>query len=127
MSGCVPARCFCLAFLFFSALAVCPGLYFRHHYFILVLPAVALLAGTGNKCALRPLSLAAQRCLNWYRLLVIAAALALPIVRYKKLFFEFSPVQVSRMVYAESPFPESVQDCGLSARTYQVQMTQLRY
>ena len=38
---------FCLGFLFFSALAVCPGLYFRHHYFIFVLPAVALLAGTG--------------------------------------------------------------------------------
>src|SRR5262249_16385366 len=38
---------FFLGFLFFSALAVCPGLYFRHHYFVLVLPAVALLPGTG--------------------------------------------------------------------------------
>jgi hypothetical protein len=39
---------------------------------------------------------------------VTAAALALPLVRYKKLFFEFSPAQVSRMVYAKSAFPEAV-------------------
>ncbi len=36
---------FLMGFLFFSALAVCPGFYFRTHYFILVLPAVSLLAG----------------------------------------------------------------------------------
>ena len=32
-------------FLLFSFLAVCPGFYFRRHYFILMLPAIALLAG----------------------------------------------------------------------------------
>jgi 4-amino-4-deoxy-L-arabinose transferase-like glycosyltransferase len=36
---------FLIGFLFFSALAVCPGFYFRTHYFILLLPAVSLLAG----------------------------------------------------------------------------------
>ncbi|PYL47623.1 MAG: hypothetical protein DMF32_10715, partial [Verrucomicrobia bacterium] len=36
---------FLIGFLFFSALAVCPGFFFRTHYFILVLPAVSLLAG----------------------------------------------------------------------------------
>ena len=36
---------FLIGFLFFSALALCPGFYFRTHYFILVLPAVSLLAG----------------------------------------------------------------------------------
>ena len=33
-------------FLVFSVLAVCPGLYFREHYFIPMLPAVALLTGS---------------------------------------------------------------------------------
>ena len=97
---------FCLAFLFFSALAVCPGLYFRHHYFIFVLPAVALLAGTGISalsCAVPSRAMASKLV----SLVVIAAALVLPIVRYEKLFFEVSPVQVSRVVYGESPFPES--------------------
>ena len=41
----VAIAAFLLGFLFFSALALCPGFYFRLHYFILVLPAVSLLAG----------------------------------------------------------------------------------
>jgi hypothetical protein len=36
---------FLVGFLLFSWFAVCPGFYFRHHYFILVLPAVCLLIG----------------------------------------------------------------------------------
>ena len=97
---------FFLAFLFFSALAVCPGLYFRHHYFVLILPAVALLAGTGISAlaGATPGRATAKVVL----LIVTAAALALPFLRYKKLFFGFSPAQVSQMVYAESAFPEAV-------------------
>jgi hypothetical protein len=98
---------FVLGFLFFSVLAVCPGLYFRHHYFVLVLPAVALLAGTG----ISALAGAAPSHVTAFKvvpLIVTAAALALPLVQYVKLFFEFSPAQVSRMVYAESAFPEAV-------------------
>ena len=41
---------FVTAFLFFSFLAVCPGFYFRPHYFVLMLPAVALLAGAALSC-----------------------------------------------------------------------------
>jgi len=96
-----------LGLLFFSALAVCPGLYFRHHYFVLVLPAVALLAGTGISAlaGALPDRVTASKVVP---LIVTAAALALPLVQYKKLFFEFSPAQVSRMVYAGSAFPEAL-------------------
>src|SRR4030042_2078036 len=38
---------FIVGFLVFSFLSICPGLYFREHYFILLLPAVAVLAGAG--------------------------------------------------------------------------------
>src|ERR1700688_1620212 len=38
-------RVFVLGFVLFSMLAVVPGLYFRPHYFLVMLPAVALLAG----------------------------------------------------------------------------------
>jgi hypothetical protein len=98
---------FSLAFLFFSALALCAGFYFRHHYFVFVLPAVALLAGTGISALSRavPRRATASKLVS---LIVITAALAFPIVRYETLFFEVSPVQVSRMIYGESPFPESV-------------------
>jgi len=98
---------FFLGLLLFSALAVCPGLYFRHHYFVLILPAVALLAGTGISAlgAAAPGRVTARKVVP---LLVTAAALALPLVQYKKLFFKSSPAEVSRMVYTESAFPEAL-------------------
>ena len=40
-------RALCLGLLAFSFLCVCPGFYFRQHYFIVWLPAVAMLAGIG--------------------------------------------------------------------------------
>ena len=45
---------FAVGFLFFSFLSVCPGFYFRQHYFILFLPAVALFAGVGAYFASLP-------------------------------------------------------------------------
>jgi hypothetical protein len=98
---------FLLGFLLFSALALSAGLYFRHHYFIFILPAVSLLAGA----AITALSdvLAERTVAGVFVLLVlIAASLGLPIVSYKQLFFEASPVEVSRMIYSESPFVESM-------------------
>ncbi len=38
-------RFFLLSFALFALLAVCPGLYFRPHYFLVLLPVVAMLAG----------------------------------------------------------------------------------
>jgi Dolichyl-phosphate-mannose-protein mannosyltransferase len=98
---------FLSAFLFFSALAVCPGFYFRTHYFILVLPAVSFLAGA----ALSKLTeiLEGRRILiRFIPLLVFAVALSVPILWDKKIFFDATPVEVCRIVYPESPFPESV-------------------
>ncbi len=40
-------RAFAFGFLAFSFLCVCPGFYFRTHYFIAMLPAVAAFAGVG--------------------------------------------------------------------------------
>ena len=41
-------RSFVFGFLPCSFLCVCPGFYFRTHYFIVMLPAVAMLAGVGG-------------------------------------------------------------------------------
>jgi hypothetical protein len=46
---------FVAGFFITSLLAVCPGLYFRPHYFILLLPAIALCAGITVECAQREL------------------------------------------------------------------------
>jgi hypothetical protein len=44
-------RAFVLGFVLFSFLCVCPGLYFREHYFVLLLPALAMLVGIGVRYA----------------------------------------------------------------------------
>ena len=40
---------FVFGFLAFSFFCVCPGYYFRQHYFILMLPVVAMLVGVGSR------------------------------------------------------------------------------
>jgi len=98
---------FLIGFLFFSALALCPGFYFRTHYFILVLPAVSLLAGA----AISKLSdiLAGRMILiRFAPLLLFAVALSLPILLDKKVFFEVSPIRACEIIYPENPFLESV-------------------
>lgn len=98
---------FLLGFLFFSALALCPGFYFRLHYFVLVLPAVSLLAGVAIS---RLSSLIVSRGMvgGFFCFLVLGAALAWPIITERKFFFQASPADASRMIYPESPFAESI-------------------
>jgi len=98
---------FLLAFLFFSVLALSPGFYFRYHYFIFVLPAVSLLAGVAISKWSDVLSnrMIAARFIP---LLLFSAALALPIFKEKRFFFEASPVEACQIVYPQAPFAESV-------------------
>jgi hypothetical protein len=96
-----------LAFLFFSTLALCPGFYFRTHYFVLVLPAVSLLAGAAiSKLA----EVLASRTvlIRLVPLFLLAVIVSLPILAHKKIFFEASPVEACRMIYPESPFAEAI-------------------
>jgi hypothetical protein len=97
---------FLLGLLVFSVLALCPGFYFRSHYFIMILSAVSLLVGV----AISELSdlLAGQMAVRFVPLLLLGAALSLPVLWDKKFFFEASPVEACRMIYPEAPFWESV-------------------
>src|SRR5438094_10420090 len=96
-----------LGLLVFSVLALCPGFYFRSHYFIMILPAVSLLVGV----AISELSdfLAGRvTAVRFVPLLLLSVALSLPVLWDKKFFFEASPVEACRMIYPERPFPESI-------------------
>ena len=98
---------FLLGLLLASALAVCPGFYFRYHYFVLVLPAISLLAGA----AISEFSdlLAGRTILvRFMPLLVLCAALSAPILSERALLFTLSPIEACRRIYPESPFPESL-------------------
>ena len=98
---------FLLAFLGCSALAICPGFYFRQHYFLLALPAICLLAGTAiamvetMSARLRPVG-------RFMPMLLLAAACAWPLVADRGFFLAPDPITASRMIFGTNPFPESV-------------------
>jgi hypothetical protein len=98
---------FLIGFLLFSALAVCPGFYFRTHYFILVLPAVSLLAGAALS-KLTEILEGRAILVRFVPILVFAVALGMPILLDKKIFFELSPNQACGLIYPDNPFLESV-------------------
>jgi len=88
------AAIFLLALFVFSALAVCQGLYFRPHYFIMILPVVSLLVG---------LAISKLSDLLTSRKIVIRFLLW-----EKKIFFGVSPVEACQMIYPDNPFAEAV-------------------
>jgi hypothetical protein len=98
---------FLVAFLFFSAMALCPGFYFRPHYFILILPAVSLLAGmaTGK---LSEILASRTIAIKFLPPLLFTIALMQPILLDKKIFFQVSSNEACGMIYPGSPFLESV-------------------
>ncbi|PYL15207.1 MAG: hypothetical protein DME30_11830, partial [Verrucomicrobia bacterium] len=98
---------FLTTFAFFSILAVCPGFYFRPHYFILVLPAVSLLAGVAVTAALDTIRVGAQN-FRFAVLLLFGFALAWPMWAEADFFFERSLAEANRMVNGTNPFPESI-------------------
>ncbi|HIJ70679.1 MAG TPA: hypothetical protein HPP87_04860 [Planctomycetes bacterium] len=101
---------FFVGFLLFSFLAVCPGFYFRPHYFILLLPSVALLAGVGVDSVHRLFE--RSRLFIVGRIIPISLALlAIGHVLYQQWDFLFvmSPTAASRAAFGISPFPESLE------------------
>ena len=102
-----PAAVFLLVFLLFSVLALCVGFYFRLHYFILVLPAISLLAGIAIN---RLTDIGTDRLIvtRFIAILILGFALAWSMFEERKFLFEASSADASRMIYPESPFPESI-------------------
>jgi hypothetical protein len=92
----------------FSFLTICPGFYFRNHYFVTMLPVVALLAGIAISALMRLIpERGMARSAKAIPLLMIAAALIYPIIRYREFFFIAAPVRASQMMYGISPFAHS--------------------
>lgn len=99
---------FAIGFLLFSWAAVCPGLYFRQHYFIVMLPAVCLLVGVGVSVAERELSRHFRNSpIRFVPLLVLLAAMVVSVVGQSEAFFQLDPVVLCRYIYGNNPFPEA--------------------
>jgi hypothetical protein len=99
-------RAFLFGLTLFSFLAVCPGFYFRQHYFIMFLPAVALLAGFAVASWERVISVSALRFIP---LLLFMAAVGCGFNFEKEYLFIDTPLEVSRSIHGLNPFPESLE------------------
>jgi hypothetical protein len=98
-----------LAFLLFSFLAVCPGLYFRIHYFILLLPAVSLLVAAAVSSATRGLAkLSSGRLFAIVPGALFVFAFAASLFNQKELLFVMDPTSACRSIYPGDPFIELV-------------------
>lgn len=94
----------------FSFAAVCPGLYFRPHHFILFMPAVAILIAVAVTSTSRALSARfSARWLGFIPAMVFVIAFAASIHRNATFYFRLTPVQACRVCYPGNPFPEAVQ------------------
>jgi hypothetical protein len=103
-------RSFIILFVLFSFLAVCPGLYFRQHYFILFLPAAALLAGLSTNFLEGLIRKFASSPIHQNVILfTIICLCALPTLYMQRYIFRMSPFQISHHIYGENPFPESIE------------------
>jgi hypothetical protein len=100
---------FTIGLFVFSFLAVCPGFYFRGHYFIFLLPAVAIFAGAG----LAAIDGLYSRIMPVLPRVIITIVIGSIVVGYslynQRLYlFNLSPDDVCRKVYGSNPFPESL-------------------
>lgn len=95
-------RTFVFGLALFGFLAVCPGFYFRLHYFQFVLPAVALLATLGVE------RICEQWNRRWVRFAAVLAPVALIAVQERDYLFRMTPAQISQNVFVMNGFPESV-------------------
>jgi len=104
-----PAALFAIVFWLFSFLGTSAGLYFRGHYFILLLPAFALLLGIGI-AALRevfPLSVL-PNVIKTLPLIAFGMVLSWMIYYQAQVFFQWPATQVCRNIYRDNPFVETV-------------------
>ena len=95
---------FLTGFLIFSFLGVTPGLYFRQHYFVLVLPALAVTVGM----AVALMQSGPFRQMKAVPVLLLAGVLAWGIYVQEFKFFQATPEMLVRMVYSKNPFAEAI-------------------
>ncbi len=102
------ARAFVTGLLAASLLSVLPGLYFRDHYFILLLPAVALGAGVAVAALERVLQrIVAPGLSRVLALTLFVGAAAHYVATEREYLFSMPPDKVSRKRYGLNPFVEA--------------------
>jgi 4-amino-4-deoxy-L-arabinose transferase-like glycosyltransferase len=93
-----------------SFLSLCPGAYFRPHYFILLLPIVAILAGVAVSAATQKLGQHSRRArIILVPAFVLLASFLYAIFRQRQVYFSMSPVEVVQATYGDNAFVPAVE------------------
>jgi hypothetical protein len=97
---------FLILLLFCSFLSICPGAYFRPHYYILLLPIVAMLAGVAVSAAAEKLAEFSKPAM--IPLLIFLGCFVLSIFRQWQVYFSLTPDQVVQSIYEDNAFVPAV-------------------
>ncbi|MCX6122462.1 MAG: glycosyltransferase family 39 protein [Ignavibacteriales bacterium] len=88
-----------------SIIALSVGFYFRPHYFILILPAVALLFGIGVRFIFRVFSPASSFIIRYFPpIFIVTIAILGTLAAHWDVLVQFSPAQVTTTRYGQNPF-----------------------
>jgi hypothetical protein len=105
-----PVLLFIAMFTFFSFAAICPGLIFRPHYFVMVLPSAALLSGVAVSAIANKLSFFRSPFIQkGIPFLLALTCVAAPVYQQRNFLFRMTPTEACRAVYGTNPFPESLE------------------
>ncbi len=113
------SRWFLLVLFAAGFATVVPGLYFRPHYFVSLLPGIAILSGAGiaylTRLITEKMKMAAT---NYSAVMIYSGFVLLSVLMNGNYFFSEDPIILCREVYHENPFPEAM-EIGkyISART----------
>jgi 4-amino-4-deoxy-L-arabinose transferase-like glycosyltransferase len=100
---------FTVVFWLFSFLGTAAGFYFRGHYFVLVLPAFAVLIGMAVVSLQRILSFGRMKNVLWTLPLILFGAILSWVIFYQaQALFQLSPLRLSENLYQLNPFVESI-------------------
>ncbi len=102
------SRLLIFTFALASVLSVFPDFYFRKHYFLLMLPGLALLAGVAisRLCwwwAQKP----SGDKLQYWPVWIYALAVGMTVLTCASIWFQQTPTQAARTTYQADPFPEA--------------------
>ncbi len=103
------ARKILLSFFIFSFLTVCPGWYFRNHYFISLFPAVALLVGVFYHFLNERISKLDKPILKFAPAIGIGLLLIFSLLTHTDVLFTKTSDQVCTQIYGRNPFREAVE------------------
>jgi 4-amino-4-deoxy-L-arabinose transferase-like glycosyltransferase len=96
-----------LSLLGFSCLGVSAGLYFRPHYFVLLLPAAALLCGIAVAHSTEAMQGRLGTVARAIPALAFAGALIFSLLKERPFFFAANSEIANRMLYYGNPFVEA--------------------